>query len=176
MRHQRLIAVVTCIALVAMLAWSNVAVAQTKGTISINVVLKTDATASVLADLGKHGTVQDVLAEVKAVTMQAKESELPLIQALPYVAAANPDAERKAVPVTTTVSGDFSTGISTWDLDAMNVTDYPARRTVSYDGSGVYVAVLDTCCFTRERGEICQNQCGYSIRPGRTDRPYVHAR
>lgn len=144
MNYRRGMAVVTCIALAAMLVLSNVAVAQVKGTVSINVVLKTDVTASVLADLGKHGTVRDVLAEVKAVTMQAKASELPVIQALPYVAAANPDAERKAVPVTTASADDFSSGISTWDLDAMNVTDYGAGRVVAYDGSGVYVAVLDT--------------------------------
>jgi len=144
MKHQRLIAVVTCIALVAMLAWSNVAVAQTKGTISINVVLKTDVTVSVLADLGKHGTVRDVLTEIKAVTMQAKASELAAIQALPYVAAANPDAARSAGPISTDAVTDFLGGISTWDLDAINVTNYGAGRTVNYDGAGVYVAVLDT--------------------------------
>jgi len=145
MRHRHLIAALTCIALVAMLALSNVAVAQTKGMIGINVLLKTDVTKAILTDLGTHGTVRDVLAEIKAVTLQAKASELAAIQALPYVAAANPDAERKAGPVTAVAASDFSTGISTWDLDAINVTDLDQGRTLTgYDGTGVYVAVLDT--------------------------------
>ena len=146
MRHLRLIALLTCIALVAMLALSNVAVAQTKGMIGINVVLKTDVTKAILTDLGTHGTVRGVLAEIKAVAVQAKASELAAIQALPYVASANPDAERKAIPVTTAVATtDYSGGISTWDLDAINVTDFGSTtRQVDYDGKGVYVAVVDT--------------------------------
>lgn len=145
MRHTRLIAVLTCIVLVAMLALSNVAVAQTKGMIGINVLLKTDVTKAILTDLGTHGTVRGVLAEIKAVTVQAKASELAAIQALPYVASANPDAERKAGPISATAVTDFSAGISTWDLDAINVTDFGQGRTLTgYDGEGVYVAVLDT--------------------------------
>jgi len=137
-------ALITCIALVAMLALSNVAVAQTKGMIGINVLLKTDATKAILADLGTHGRVRDVVAEIKAVTMQAKASELAAIQALPYVASANPDVERTTGPVSTTAVTDFSAGMNTWDLDAINVTNFGAGRTVGYDGTGVYVAVLDT--------------------------------
>jgi subtilisin family serine protease len=145
MRHTRLIAVLTCIVLVAMLALSNVAVAQTKGMIGINVLLKTDVTQAILTDLGTHGTVRDVVAEIKAVTLQAKTSELAAIQALPYVASVNPDAERKTGPVSTTAVTDFSGGVSTWDLDAINVTDFgTTNRQVAYDGTGVYVAVLDT--------------------------------
>jgi subtilisin family serine protease len=131
--------------LIAMLALSNVAVAQTKGMIGINVLLKTDVTKTILTDLGTHGTVRDVVAEIKAVTLQAKASELATIQALPYVAAANPDAERTTGPVTTVAADDFSAGLSTWDLDAINVTDFGSdNRQVPYDGTGVYVAVLDT--------------------------------
>lgn len=145
MRHTRLTAILTCIALVAMLALSNVAVAGTTGMIGINVLLKTDVTKAILTDLGTHGTVRGVLAEIKAVAVQAKASELAAIQALPYVASANPDAERKAVPITTAAATDYSGGISTWDLDAINVTDFGTTvRQVAYDGTGVYVAVLDT--------------------------------
>ena len=149
MRHTRLIAVLTCIALAAMLALSNVAVAQTKGMIGINVVLKTDVTQAILTDLGTHGTVRDVVSEIKAVTLQAKASELAAIQVLPYVAAANPDAARSAGPVSTKAITDFSGGINTWDLDAINVTNPPSTpstpvRTVDFDGTGVYVAVIDT--------------------------------
>jgi subtilisin family serine protease len=61
------------------------------------------------------------------------------------VAAANPDAERNGAPVDTVAATDFMDGLSTWDQDAINVTDYGFNnRQVDYDGTGVYVAVLDT--------------------------------
>ncbi len=113
--------------------------------IGINVVLNTDVTDAILADLGAHGTVRDVVREIRAVTVQARTSALPAIRALPYVAAANPDAQRRNGPVTPVLVTDFSNGLSSWDLDAINVTDYGFdNRQVAYDGTGVYVAVLDT--------------------------------
>ncbi|MGB9800919.1 MAG: S8 family peptidase [Thermanaerothrix sp.] len=113
--------------------------------IGINVLLKTEVTPSVLNDLGQYGKVRDVITEIKAVTLQARASQLPLIRSLPYVAAANPDAERQGAPVDTVAVEDFANGLSTWDLDAINVTDVGFNnRQVAYDGSGVYVAVLDT--------------------------------
>ena len=39
---------------------------------------------------------------------------------------------------------DFAGGASEWSLDAINVTDLNSGRTIGYDGSGVYVAVVDT--------------------------------
>lgn len=111
----------------------------------INVLLKTDITDEILAELGQYGQVQGKIVEIDALTMKIKESALDDILALPYVAAANPDAERTGGPVDTVAAADFSTGLSTWDLDAINVTD-PGfdNRQVDYDGTGVYVAVLDT--------------------------------
>ena len=144
MRHNHSVAVVTCIALVAMLALSNVAVAETTGMIGINVLLKTSPTTKVLNDLGKYGTVRDVIAEIKAVTLQAPSSALAAVRALPYVAAANPDEARTGAPVSEVAVTDFASGIDTWDMDAINVTNYGESRTISYDGMGVYVAVLDT--------------------------------
>ena len=82
--------------------------------------------------------------EIRALTMQVKVSELAVIRALPYVAAANPDAVRNGAPVDTVLATDFSDGISTWNLDAINVTDFGVGRVAEYDGTGVYVAVLDT--------------------------------
>jgi subtilisin family serine protease len=113
--------------------------------IGINVLLKTEVTPNVLNDLGQYGKVRDVITEIKAVTLQARASQLPLIRSLPYVAAANPDAKRQGAPVDTVTVEDFANGLSTWDLDAINVTDFGFNnRQVAYDGSGVYVAVLDT--------------------------------
>lgn len=112
--------------------------------IGIDVVLNTDVTDAILADLGTHGRVRAVIPELDGVTLQALETELPAIRALSYVAAAAPDAERTGAPVDTVAADDFSDGRSTWDLDAVNVTDLGAGRTVAQDGTGVYVAVLDT--------------------------------
>ena len=112
--------------------------------IGINVLLKTDITPVFLAALGQYGKVRDVVTEIKAVTLQAPESALPAIQKLPFVAAANPDAKRTGAPVDTVEVTNFANGLSTWDMDAINVTNFGQGRTISYPGSGVYVAILDT--------------------------------
>ena len=128
------------------LSYSPVSAASQRGMIGINVVFNTDVTDALLADLGRHGTVRDVVYEIKAVTLQARVSELDVIRALPYVAAANPDAEIKGVPVDTVAATNFLNGVNTWDQDAVNVTNLQAGpdRTIGFDGNGVYVAVLDT--------------------------------
>jgi len=112
--------------------------------IGINVVLNTEVTGAILADLGTHGLIRDVVYEIQSVTLRARASELDAIRALPYVAAANPDEERTGAPIDTVEAADFMDGLNTWDLDAIDVTDYGLNRTIDYDGSGVYVAVLDT--------------------------------
>jgi subtilisin family serine protease len=114
--------------------------------IGVNVVLKQDVTSAVLTDIARYGTVRDVVYEIDALTLQAREADLPKIQALPYVAAANPDAARNGSPVDTVAATDFTAGLSTWDQDAINVTIAPfsSSRQVAQDGSGVFVAVLDT--------------------------------
>ena len=48
----------------------------------INVLLNTAPSQGVLADLGTHGQVLDVISEIQGVTMRAPESEIPVIQAL----------------------------------------------------------------------------------------------
>ena len=113
--------------------------------IGVNVVLKTSITKAALTELGRFGLVRDQLPELNAVTMQARASELASIQALPFVASAGPDAARTGAPVDTVPVSDFMDGLSTWDLDAVNVTDFGFdNRVVSADGTGVYVAILDT--------------------------------
>jgi hypothetical protein len=126
---QKAFAVLSVVVLLSMLLVAAVPVsaAPAKGNIGINVALNTDVTDEILAELGTYGKVRDVLYKVDAVTMQAKADQLPAIQALPFVAAANPDAERDGVPVYTVTVDDFADGLSTWNLDAINVTDFRVR-------------------------------------------------
>ena len=98
--------------------------------IGINVLLKTDITPVFLAALGQYGKVRDVVTEIKAVTLQAPESALPAIQKLPFVVAANPDAERPGAPVDTVEVTNFANGISTWDMNAINVTNFSQGLTI----------------------------------------------
>jgi subtilisin family serine protease len=119
--------------------------AATSKTIGINVLLNTPPTEAILAELALHGSVRDVVPAINAVTLQTKSSELAAIRALPHVVAANPDQERRGAPVDTVAVTDFSDGVSTWNLDAVGVTDFGSdNRQVACDGTGVYVAVLDT--------------------------------
>jgi subtilisin family serine protease len=113
-------------------------------TVGVNVLLNTDPSPSILAQLGAHGTVRDVLVEIDAVALRTTESELAAIRALPFVVAANPDAARNGAPVDTVAATNFANGISTWDQDSVDVTSRGLGRTVAQDGNGVYVAVLDT--------------------------------
>jgi subtilisin family serine protease len=120
---------------------------KTSGTKPINVVTKKPATATQLAELAKHGSIVKEIRQLKAVIMAGKESSLASIRTLPFVAAANFDAERNIPPGPPLVAAtDFLNGISMWNLDAVNVTNRQVGpdRTETFDGTGVYVAVLDT--------------------------------
>jgi subtilisin family serine protease len=130
--------------ILAMLSTSlSVSAASIAATIGVNVLLNKDIDASVLKELGSLGTVLNVISEVDGLTMRIKANQLSKIQALPYVLAASPDAERNGAPIDTVAATDFSSGLSTWDQDAINVIN-GSTRSVAYDGTGVYVAVLDT--------------------------------
>jgi subtilisin family serine protease len=128
-----------------LLALLPVGAAGKIGTVNLNVVLKSDVTAKVLKVLKGHGTVLTVFEELDALTMKVREDKVALIVALPFVEAVSEDAERNGAPIDTVALTDFSEGRSTWNLDAINVTDFGTNiRQVDYDGTGVYVAVLDT--------------------------------
>jgi subtilisin family serine protease len=127
---------------------SKVSAAATagKGTIGVNVLLRAAPTAAQLAKLSSYGNIKDSIPELYVVLLDASASSLVAVQALPYVLAANPDAERKGAPVDAVRASDFAAGQNTWDLDAVNITSGPfsTTRAVPYDGSGVYIGVLDT--------------------------------
>jgi subtilisin family serine protease len=119
--------------------------ASTSGVIGINVVLKAPATAGNRAELGKYGTLLDEIPELNAIRVRAQASQLPAIQALPFVESATPDAERQAIPIDLIDATNFADGQSAWDQDVINVTEFgTTERQVPYDGSGIFVGVLDT--------------------------------
>jgi len=122
----------------------TVSAASVNATIGVNVVLRQDATTAILKQLGQVGTVLNVLSEIDSVTMKVKVGSVKTLEALPFVLAVSEDAVRNGSPIDTVAAVDFSAGKSTWDQDAINVTDFGAGRTIAYDGTGVYVAVLDT--------------------------------
>jgi subtilisin family serine protease len=115
----------------------------------INVLLKRKTTAAQLAELATYGSVLKQLPEINAVIMSGPNASLAAIRGLRYVAAANFDAGRNIPPDVSIPLSDFTVaGRNTWDLDAVNVTNLVAGanndRVVAQDGSGVYVAILDT--------------------------------
>jgi len=113
--------------------------------IGVNVALKGDITADRIKALETYGRVRDLIEPIDALTMQARDSDLDAIRSLPFVEAANPDAERSIGPEAAALASDFSGGRNSWDLDAVNVTNYgESGRVIAQDGAGTYVAVLDT--------------------------------
>ena len=131
--------------LLAMLSTTvTVSAASLQASVSVNVLLKQDVDSVVLKQLGSLGTVLNVFKEIDAVTMRIKAGNLGKLESLPYVEAVSEDAVRNGSPIDTVEAADFLNGRSTWDQDAINVTNGVNTRTVSYDGTGVYVAVLDT--------------------------------
>ena len=112
--------------------------------IGINVVLNTSISISILSELRNFGQTGKIFNQIKALTMLVDADKLPLIKALPYVSNASGDGECSVSPVNLIAVNNVSAGIGTWNLDAINVTEHGAGRTVDQDGTGVYVGVLDT--------------------------------
>jgi subtilisin family serine protease len=113
--------------------------------VGVNVLLTTSPTKDMLDQLADLGRVRGQIPEIDAVLMVARQADIPAIQALPFVAAANTDAERTGQPVDAVPVPDFADGMSTWNLDAVNVTEIGiGTRTVAYDGEGAYIGIIDT--------------------------------
>jgi len=117
---------------------------SSNGVARLNAVLDGPVTADRIAAISSIGAVKGVIPEINAVTVQGKGLTPASLLALPFVVSANFDAERHAGPVNPIADDSMEHGLSTWDLDAVDVTDYGLGRTAAYDGTGVYVAVLDT--------------------------------
>jgi subtilisin len=118
--------------------------ARASGSIGINVVLNTNINDGILAKLKEYGTVLNTMPSIKALTMRIPAEKLTAIQNLSFVAAANPDRQRYGSPIDAVSLADFTAGKSTWNLDAINVTDTIVGRVIPQTGKGVYVGILDT--------------------------------
>ncbi len=103
---------------------------------TIELVVDGPLSDAVVAELAEYGQVTQRFDAIGGVIMRAKESALKAVSGLPSVRLAGAIAQRHA--------DNYAGGISTWDLDLMNVTDFGVPRVAEYDGSEVYVAVLDT--------------------------------
>jgi len=111
----------------------------------LNILLNTEVNDGIIDDLDKIGKVLNEYRQIGALHMRAPEDKIPEIEALSFVEAVSTDAERYGRPVDTVDVEDFADGLSTWNLDAINVTEPGfGNRQVGYDGSGVYIAVLDS--------------------------------
>jgi len=115
------------------------------GNLRLNVVLNTDVTDAIRAEVSQIGRIADEILAIDALVVRAKADAIDALASLSYVASVNPDAERNIPPDVSLPVDDFGDGLSTWNLDVVNVTDIGfGNRQVAYDGEGVYVAVLDT--------------------------------
>ena len=113
--------------------------------LNVNVVLDRDLTPEIKQELSKLGKINSQIDQIDALSMRIKADKLPALLALDFVVAANQDAERSIGPVTPFSAAELSSdGLSTWNLDAINVTDPTTGRVVEQTGQGVTVAVLDT--------------------------------
>lgn len=112
--------------------------------LSVNVVLNQDLTDFMRHELNKLGKIGATIEEINALSMQLKADKLSQLLALDFVSAANEDAVRSIGPQLSYPAEILLNGVSTWNLDAINVTDYASGRVVEQTGAGVTVAVLDT--------------------------------
>ncbi len=115
-----------------------------KNVIGINVVFKTTIDDASIAKLKSFGNISEVFPVINGISMRTASGNLETIRSLSFVKSASPDAERQGGPIDAVSVSDFANGLNTWNLDAVNVTDFRAGRTITQDGSGVYVGVLDT--------------------------------
>ncbi|HEX2451108.1 MAG TPA: S8 family serine peptidase [Gemmatimonadales bacterium] len=119
--------------------------ASANATQQVNVLLKARATAANRAELSRYGNITDEIASLNALSMKAKADKIPAIRALAFVKSVSLDQPRSTPPVEVAEALDIAAGANVWNLDAINVTDkLTGGRKVDFDGTGVYVAQLDT--------------------------------
>ena len=100
--------------------------ASASSTVGINVVLKGRATAAQLAELSKYGIVRKQFPQINGLTLAGKAGNLASIRRLRFVKGAAIDKFIDIPPNTDLVNvTDFTSGFSSWDQDAIDVTIQP---------------------------------------------------
>ena len=97
--------------------------------VRLKVALNTNVTDTILVKLGTLGTVAEVNAEAKTVTLIARKGKLNDIKALSYVSTASPDAEPGGAPAETEVA------TSDWAILTHVVQVEPSSSTIVQDVS-----------------------------------------
>ncbi len=111
--------------------------------IGVNVLVNRVIDENMLAQLKTFGRIVKVYNELNALSIAVNAQDLINLKSLSFVIDAQPDAERNTGPVEAVAATDFSEGLQTWNMDAINTME-AGVRTVPQTGEGVYVAVLDT--------------------------------
>ncbi|MBN2359385.1 MAG: Subtilisin DY, partial [Deltaproteobacteria bacterium] len=125
---------------------SPIAKVKKEKLVGITILVNAPLDAAMIDALAPFGDVINYFDEIDGVVIKGLESDLAEIRALPFVLEAGLDSERLGGPFDSVGIPDvMGLGYSTWDLDAINVTNVGYNnRVVDYDGTGVYVAVIDT--------------------------------
>jgi subtilisin family serine protease len=112
--------------------------------VRINVLLHGPLTAASRAELESFGRIVLEVPRIDAAVLLGRGADVARIAALGSVAVAELDSQVSTGPLDAQLAADFTAGLNTWNLDAINVTDLGAGRTMGLTGAGVYVGVLDT--------------------------------
>ena len=139
--------------------WLANGVGATTNKITLNVLLDVEPSEPIVADLAGYGTVLDVISELKAVVLQTQEVEVAGIRSLSHVVSARIDTSISVgTPEESRYVQPITAGRSTFNQDAINVTNLGVGRTVGEDGEGVYVAMIDTGLVPAWRSHLPKRQ------------------
>jgi len=128
-------------------------------TLTLNVMLNTEPTEAVVAEFARYGTVLDVISELDALVLQTQEENLAGVRSQSQVVSVTLDTATTIAPRNSShFVQPISGGRSTFNQDAINITDFGIGRAVSEDGNGVYVALIDTGLVPAWRSHLPKKQ------------------
>jgi subtilisin family serine protease len=112
-------------------------------TIRVAVRTRGALTPDVARALASFGDVRHKMWALGIVDMAVAPADLGRLAASSLVQSVEADDTVAPAPIDLVPASDFAGGVTSWDLDMINVTDTGVGRVVPYDGEGVYVAVID---------------------------------
>src|SRR5262245_547271 len=129
---------------------------STSPMVRVAVKTKVPLTQTVMDQLATYGHMNRRLMKLDLVDLQVPTKNLSSLVADPLVQSVEQDQETHTLGLPPLTESDFSSAVSSWNDDIINVTDSVLNpdpfwqtptvptRVVDYDGDGVYVAILDT--------------------------------